>query len=128
MKNFMLIAVTLAALTTGGWVANDRMSFDRAAWLADYAQLTSAIEAGYANLPWSRSSKQADLVALDSAALEQLQAGDVEFRGAARARGLHRRLRRRTLPPRAQTGTPYRGGAGVVRPQKLDVDRFRHVG
>ena len=73
MKKLMIIALALAALTGGGWVANDRIAFDGSAWLADYDQLKTAVEHGYANLQWTRSSKQVDLVALNATALRQLQ-------------------------------------------------------
>lgn len=67
---YVLIVVPLFA---GGWILNDRATFDREAWLADYAQLRSATEESYANLRWSREVKQVDLVALNARALDQLQ-------------------------------------------------------
>ncbi|HEY0306010.1 MAG TPA: S41 family peptidase [Longimicrobiales bacterium] len=73
MKRFLIIAVALVAISAGGWVANDRVNFDRSAWLADYEQLRSAVEAGYANLQWTRPSKNVDLVTLNATALQQLQ-------------------------------------------------------
>ncbi len=60
-------------LIGGGWAVNDRASFDRAAWLADYEQLKKAVEESYANLQWSRTSKAVDLVSLNVNAVRALQ-------------------------------------------------------
>ena len=73
MKRILLLVTGVAALLGGGWVLNDRASFDRAYWLADYEQLRSATEQSYANLRWSRTSKQVDLVALNANTLRELQ-------------------------------------------------------
>lgn len=73
MKRFLLLLTGVAALVGGGWVVNDRATFDRAQWLADYQQLRSATEQSYANLRWSRTSKQVDLVALNANTLRQLR-------------------------------------------------------
>ena len=54
-------------------MVNDRASFDRASWLADFEQLRSATEQSYANLRWSRISKHTDLVALNANALQGLR-------------------------------------------------------
>ncbi|HEY0671932.1 MAG TPA: S41 family peptidase [Longimicrobiales bacterium] len=72
MKKLAYLLI-LVPLLVGGWIVKDRATFDRAAWLADYQQLRSAVEQQYANLKWSRSSKNVDLVALNESALEQLQ-------------------------------------------------------
>jgi hypothetical protein len=73
MKKILIMIVAVVAVVGGGWVTNDRVNFDRSAWLADYEQLRSSVESGYANLKWSRSSKKVDLVTLNATALQQLE-------------------------------------------------------
>ena len=86
MKKLMIILVGVATLTAGGWFADDRIRFDRTAWLSDYEQLRTGVETHYANLKWSRTSKNVDLVMLNQQALEQLQ--NATSNSAAR-RALH---------------------------------------
>src|SRR5688572_23095221 len=73
MKKALILLLGIATLTAGGWFADDRIRFDRAAWLSDYEQLRAAVETHYANLKWSRASKNVDLVLLNQTALEELQ-------------------------------------------------------
>lgn len=73
MKRILLFLAGATAFVGGGWVVNDRVTFDRGRWLADYEQLRSATEQSYANLRWSRTSKQVDLVALNANTLRELQ-------------------------------------------------------
>jgi hypothetical protein len=73
MKRILLMLTVVTALVGAGWVVNDRATFDRAQWLADYEQLKSATEQSYANLRWSRTSKQVDLVALNANTLRALE-------------------------------------------------------
>jgi hypothetical protein len=72
MKKLAYILV-LVPMLAGGWMIQDRATFNREAWIADYQQLRTATEQSYANLRWSRDSKQVDLVALNTTTLEQLQ-------------------------------------------------------
>src|SRR5688572_19859048 len=62
----------LIPLVAGGWLVRDRATFERAAWIADYQQLRSATEQSYANLRWTRSTKNVDLVALNDQTLAEL--------------------------------------------------------
>lgn len=73
MKKFIVILIVVP-LVLGGWMVTDRLAFDRDAWIADYEQLRTAVEHSYANLKWSRTSKQVDLVALNEQALRELAA------------------------------------------------------
>ena len=72
MKKLAYLLV-LVPLLAGGWIIQDRATFNREAWIADYHQLRTATQQSYANLRWTRDVKQVDLVALNAATLEQLQ-------------------------------------------------------
>ena len=71
MKKLILLLLMMPLLF-GGWIISDRVTFDRAAWVADYDQLRAATEQSYANLKWSRTSKNVDLVALHQQTLRNL--------------------------------------------------------
>jgi hypothetical protein len=73
MKRTLTLLIAIFALVGGGWMINDRAAFDRAEWLADFEQLKAATEQSYANLRWSRASKNVDLVALNTTAMQELQ-------------------------------------------------------
>ena len=83
MKKILLLLL-IVPLIFGGWMITDRVAFDRDAWIADYDQLRSATEQSYANLKWSRSSKDVDLVALHEQTLRDLEAATSNS-GARRA-------------------------------------------
>src|SRR5687767_9121256 len=68
----LIYLTALVPLVAGGWLVTDRITFDRTAWLEDFAQLKSATEQSYANLKWTRSSKHVDLVALNEQTLHAL--------------------------------------------------------
>ncbi len=74
-----------AALLVGiaGLLAWERITFDRAAWLADYAQLREHTTAVYANLQWSLRERGVDPAQLHAQTLEQLHAAGTDR--AARA-------------------------------------------
>src|SRR5687767_3678550 len=73
MKKVLLLLI-LVPLFFGGWIVTDRVTFQRGAWIADYRQLRTATEQSYANLKWSRTSKQVDFVALNEQAMRDLEA------------------------------------------------------
>ena len=70
----ILFLLLLVPLVFGGWMISDRVTFDRNAWMADYDQLRAATEQSYANLKWSRTSKNVDLVALHQQTLRDIEA------------------------------------------------------
>ena len=72
MKNKLILALLTVPVILGAFNVTDRVTFDRAEWIADYEQLKQEVEANYANLKWARSAKSVDLVQLDRAALAAL--------------------------------------------------------
>src|SRR5688572_26730931 len=71
MKKLAYLLI-LAPLIGGGWIIQDRATFNRDAWLADFEQLKTATEQSYANLKWSRDAKQIDLVTLNTKTIQEL--------------------------------------------------------
>lgn len=65
----------LALATTGtvAFLAWERLTFDRAGWIADYEQLRAHVSTHYANLLWVIRERQVDPVALNASVLRQLQ-------------------------------------------------------
>lgn len=63
--------MALIALVAG-FLAHERVTFDRAAWLADYDQLRSQISRNYANLLWVMEHRNLDPVALHQETLQAL--------------------------------------------------------
>lgn len=71
----VVVAVTLVVVAFLAW---ERITFDRAAWLADYEQLREHVPAVYANLLWTLRERQIDPVALHTRTLAKLKASGTD--------------------------------------------------
>src|SRR5688500_7133475 len=74
MKRRLLAALFPLALLALGVLAYGRLTFDREAWLADYAILKTHLGEAYANLDWMRERRGIDTRALDRRTLAELAA------------------------------------------------------
>lgn len=72
MKKLLLVFLALVPITFGAFKVSDRVSFDRAAWLADFEQLKHETETNYANLKWAGPAKHVDPAALNQTTLDAL--------------------------------------------------------
>ena len=83
MKTKLIIALVALPVVFGAFKVSDRVTFDRAQWLADFEQLKQEIEANYANLKWAEPAKEVDFVALNETAFAALE----DARTTSEARG-----------------------------------------
>jgi hypothetical protein len=91
--------IAALCLTISGVGAAAPASFDRAAWLADYAALKTAMERSQSHLAWLASPESGvDLPALDRRAMRALQSaesdGDAEAAIRDFVRSVHDGVRR----------------------------------
>lgn len=71
----ILVAVGIGAL---GFLAWERVTFDRDEWIADYEQLREHVVVHYANLLWIIDERGLDPVALDRRTMQRLHDADTD--------------------------------------------------
>ena len=117
MKRRTALAAALAALTFGGAGAAQAPEWSPKPWLADLAQMRTAVETKYANIEWLRDEREVDLAALfDRAAAAITGAGS-----DAQARAVFDRLAQRFGDGHVGISWPRPGaaaGSGTAAPAK----------
>jgi Peptidase family S41 len=78
LRRVALQTARVVAIGLLGFVIWERVSFDRDAWLADYAQLRTHVAVHYANLLWVIDARGLDPVALDHQTLQALHDADTD--------------------------------------------------
>lgn len=70
-------------MTALGWIAWERLTFERAHWQADYAQLREHLSHAYANLSWAHEHGGVDLVALNERTQRALEEASTDRQARA---------------------------------------------
>ena len=68
-----IIALGVLAVSAAAFLIWERITFDRAAWLADYDHLRTHVSRNYANLLWVIEERDLDPAALHRATLRRLE-------------------------------------------------------
>ena len=110
-----LVLLGLAVAAAGLW---DVVTYDRDAWLSDYARLKHDLAHGYANLDWIRDHRGVDLAELDRQTTRALATAHSRLRASLALRAFLRRFDdpHLRLEPRRQPSPPATGSTSQVPP------------
>ena len=107
------LALALGALLLAGG-AWDVATYDRDAWLADYARVKHDMAQGYANLDWMVEKRDIDLMALDQATTKALNDAHSRMRAFVALRRFVRAFDDPHLRMRPAEGPADTGGTAVA--------------
>ncbi len=112
-------ALVLFGLAVAGACLWDVVTYDREAWLADYARLKHDLAHGYANLDWIRDHRGLDLAELDRQTTHALATAHSRLRASLALRAFLRRFddpHLRLEPRRPPSPPATSGSTAPVRP------------